>query len=293
MAPTRIKKGSSRQAFHSYKKTYLEFLRAIHQTQLVFAVAEHYLHDFPKGLPPSAASAVTKIFTQMSSALLDAVSRIDATGNKKIDHVPNGDPPNATITAKSKRMRPHANDEAMEIAMNALHLMLASDLSKKDPSPGFGKGFQVLARNQAVAMLYAYTDAFFGDTLRVICRTRPEVLRTGKQLTWETALGFESIGHLEETLTEQFTYEFGWKTVADRLKFLRDKLGVDLVIDARQLELLTLFEQRRHLIIHNGGVATAKYIADYGRYTCKNRATALNISRRSSFARSRGHDVGQ
>jgi hypothetical protein len=69
---------------------------------------------------------------------------------------------------------------------------------------------------------------------------------------------------LESALSEQFTYEFGWKTLADRMKFFRDKFGMDIVVDVVQLELLTLFEQRRHLIIHNGGVATAKYIAETG-----------------------------
>ena len=260
MVPRGTNRGRRRQSLGSYKTMYLGFLRAIHQTQLVSAVAEHSLHDFPKGLPPSAAGAIRKLFSRVGSALLAAASRAaqepDPAQNEISLHPP--------VQGKTRRMRQHPENEAAEIAMHALHLMLAQDLSgkKHSPSPDIEKQFQTLTRHQAVAMLYAHVDAFFGDTLRVICRATPEILRTGRQLTWETALSFASMEDLEETLAEQFIYEFGWKTVGDRLKFLRDKFGLDLAIDANQMELLTLFERRRHLIIHNGGVATAKYIAD-------------------------------
>jgi hypothetical protein len=50
------------QAFASHKRTYLAFLRAAHQTQLVSAVAELSLRDFPKGLPSSVAGKVNELF---------------------------------------------------------------------------------------------------------------------------------------------------------------------------------------------------------------------------------------
>ena len=282
--PTRTQKGSPSQALSSYKRTYLGFLRAIHQTQLVSAVAEHSLHNFPKGLPPSAARAVKHLFHQISSAISVAVSDADP---KKIDSAFDEEL-HKTAPTRAKRMQTHSDKEAAEIAMHALHLMLAQDLQKKTSLPRVGKQFQALARHQAVAMLYGHLDAFFGDTLRVICRARPEVLRSGKQLTWELALSFESIADLAETLAEQFIYEFGWKTLADRLKFIRDKFGVDIASDAGQLKQLTLFEQRRHLIIHNGGIVTAKYITDTGDSRAK-------VGRQISISRdevgSLGHSV--
>jgi len=233
IAITKAQKGSPSQALSSYKRTYLGFLQAIHQTQLVSAVAEHSLHNFPKGLPPSAASAVQHLFHQLGSALLGAASDADS---KQIDSALDKEL-HPTAPKRAKRMRPRSDKEADEIAMHALHLMLAQDLQKKTSSlPRVGKQFQILARHQAVAMLYAHVDAFFGDTLRVICRARPEVLRSGKQLTWELALSFESMADLVETLAEQFIYEFGWKTLADRLKFFRDKFGVDIASDVRQLK---------------------------------------------------------
>jgi hypothetical protein len=283
----RANKGSKTRAVGSYKRMYLGFLRAIHQTQLVSAVAEHSLHDFPKGLPPSAASAVREVFNKMGSALLVAASRADAG---ETDPVPPRGSLHAAVPTKPKRMPRQPDNEATEIAIDALYLMLAQDLRRRirSPSLDLGKQFQILTRYQAVAMLYAHVDAFFGDTLRVICRTRPEVLRSGRQLTWETALSFGSMGDLAGTLAEQFIYEFGWKTLVDRIELFRSKCGVDLVIAVDELELLTLFEQRRHLIIHNGGVVTAKYIADTGDTHAK-LGRQIAISR--DEVRSLGHAV--
>jgi hypothetical protein len=261
MTPDRTNKGPRKQAFGPYKRTYLGFLRSIHETQLVSAVAELSLRDFPNGLPSSAASEIREAFTKMRSALLSAASRAEAGETA----APDGGALRAAVRTGTKGTRQRSDPEAGEIAIDALYLMLAMELTKKNPPVrDIGRQFQILTRHQAVAMLYAHVDAFFGDTLRVICRARPEVLRTGRQLAWDAALSCGSMEDLESALSEQFTYEFGWKTLADRMKFFRDKFGMDIVVDVVQLELLTLFEQRRHLIIHNGGVATAKYIAETG-----------------------------
>jgi hypothetical protein len=137
-------------------------------------------------------------------------------------------------------------------------------------------------------MLYAHVDAFLGETLRVICRATPEVLRTGKQLTWKTALSFTSMDELTDALAEQFTYEFGWKTLADRLEFLRNSFGVNLNIPNDELQLLREFEHRRHLIIHNGGFVTDKYITDTANAKMK-AGERISISR--AEVRSLGHAV--
>src|SRR5262249_18264172 len=113
-------------------------------------------------------------------------------------------------------------------------------------------------------VVWAHVDAFLGDTVRVICRVRPEILRTSKQLTWATALSFDSIEQLLDALVEQFVYEFGWKSLLERLQSLSEKLGVDVTVPDHEAKLLKLFEQRRHLIIHSGGVATKKYIEETG-----------------------------
>ncbi|HWS17148.1 MAG TPA: hypothetical protein VN223_04000 [Candidatus Elarobacter sp.] len=244
----------------SYKGTYLRFIRAIRQTLLVSAVAEHSLRNFPKGLPPAASRATVDLFEKVSSSLLAAVSHLDSK---------NTDPQSKKfkiVTKAQEKSKRQSDREAAEIAMHALHLMLAMDFKKTKYSrlSQFRKQFQILARHQAVAMVYAHVDAFFGDTLRIICQVKPEVLRSGKQLTWETALKFQSIEDLRDMLSEQFINEFGWKALPDRLEFFQTKFGVDLELPVTQLQMLSLFEQRRHLIIHNGGVVSARYIANTG-----------------------------
>ena len=178
---------------------------------------------------------------------------------------PNSNPETMETPAHKEIVPLPGGREAATVALNAFLLMAALDFTKKKvPVLDVGKQFQVLARHQAVAMMFAHTDAFVADTLRVVCRVKPEVLRTGKQLTWETALSYPSMDDLLSGLVEEFSYEFGWKTLRHRLEFFHDRFGVDLDIPPDELNLLKTFEQRRHLIIHNGGVVTEKYIAETG-----------------------------
>lgn len=269
-----------------YKRTYLSFIRAIHQTQLVSTVAEYSLHDFPRGLPSEAARSVRELFNSLIPALSEFAS---GTRTRRDNNLPNTVRVRKKVGTDPKHRGSSSHEEGSQIAMHALYLMLALDTENGRPSlEHIREQFQILTRYQAVAMLFAHMDAFFGDTLRLICRVKPEVLRTGKQLTWETVLDSYSIKSLVKTLAEQFVYEFGWKALKDRLKFLHEKFGLELLIPARQIELLLLFEQRRHLIIHNGGVATAKYIGDARDIHAKI-GRQLSISR--DDVRSLGHAV--
>jgi hypothetical protein len=160
-------------------------------------------------------------------------------------------------------------DEDVEVASLAVLIVLSeilkrSRIDKPAGSVSIGEDFQALARHQAVAMTFAHMDAFFGNTMRTICRNKPEVLRIGKQLTWASALSFESIGELAESLAEQFIYEFGWQTLAKRLESLDRSFGLKVPVSSKHSRILNLFEQRRHLIIHNGGVITQKYLNESG-----------------------------
>jgi len=235
----------------------LAFLRAVHQTQLVSAVAAYSLRDFPHSLPSPIADAVRDIFDRLVSVI------------NKHDAQPGGNERNLLYRRDKLKAGQARNNQNEEIAVLALNLLLAvePDKGKKKPVSGMeGRQFQMLARHQAVAMLYAHLDSFVGDTLRAICGVKPEVLRGSgkKQLTWESALSFRSIDDLREHLVEQFVYDAGWQSAPEYVAFFEERFKLSFNLPPAVLPLLNLFEQRRHLIIHNGGLVTARYIAKTG-----------------------------
>jgi len=54
-------------------------------------------------------------------------------------------------------------------------------------------------------------------------------------------------------MTEEYVFEFGWKSVSDRLDHLRRELGISLETPADNLAALEDAYQVRHILVHNGG----------------------------------------
>lgn len=234
--------------FPEYKGVYLAFLRALSHTQLVNAIATHSLTAFPTRLPSELKDAVASLFNWMGNAMLSAIDE-DPPNDGRADLEP-------TLAEPSLSSDP----EALRFAECAIELMLA----EYRPGASGDADVQAVARHQAVAMMFAHLDAFFGDSVRIICRVRPEVLRNNKQITWTTVLDFDRIDRLVEHIIEQYVYEFGWKTVDDRIRTLINRFGLELDVPDADLAHVRTLEQKRHLIIHNGGVVTSKYTRESG-----------------------------
>jgi hypothetical protein len=234
------------EAFSQYREKYWAFIRAVHQTLFLSTVAQHSLGAFPKNLPPGVSQPIKQAFGKVSEAIAQRKKGVSGS-----------DIVSATVSLPA---------DGMDYALLALMIVLADSLntSQARPIESLGENFQAMARYQALAMTFAHLDAFFAESLRGICRIRPEVLRIGKQLTWAHALSFATMNDLAESFAEQFVFEFGWQTIEQRLHSLEKNLGLQIPVTPKDLKVLSLHEQRRHLVIHNGGVITQKYLDDSG-----------------------------
>jgi hypothetical protein len=125
--------------------------------------------------------------------------------------------------------------------------------------------FARLLLTHELTMTLALVEAFLGDSLRAMCRREPRILRRSKQITWEEVVDAGNWDFLLARLVEAFAYDFGWKSLRDKVVWLGKEHGLKLVLAEPELAAMDGAEQTRHLIVHNGGRASAEYLERTGR----------------------------
>jgi hypothetical protein len=119
--------------------------------------------------------------------------------------------------------------------------------------------------SQQLVMVIAHLDAFVGDSVRAVCRARPDVLRRKKQVQWETVIACGNWDAVIGRLAEDFVYELSWKGLSERLEEIKKHFGLAFDPSNVDMEELERAEQARHLIMHNAGRVTPEYLTRTGR----------------------------
>jgi hypothetical protein len=230
-----------------YRRRYFDAVGAIDQTRLITVVAAEVLTDFPKRLPPELLESISRALEHMVRGLQELLPAIrrDARGTRKKATRIRRSAPGFTLTFDTPA------------AERTLFLFLTRSLS--------GEGnlefdFSRPLYAQQLVMTLAHLDAFLADSLRAACRRESRLLRRGRQLTWEQALNAGGWESLLDLLVDEYCYEFGWKTVSDKVLHLRSELGVPLEPPDDDLLALSEAEQVRHIIIHNGGRVSREFL---------------------------------
>jgi hypothetical protein len=213
-----------------YRRRYLDFAAALQSSRLMALAGEAALRDFPKRLPATTRKRITAHIRRFATALQIAT----ADGPKTI-HVQEGGP----------------------LADATLQLFVAQALSGKKLSE---LGFADRLRAQQLVMSLAHLDGFLADSVRLICVVEPNTLRRSKTLSWEHIIGSGSWEALMTLLVEDQAYEFGWRSIREKVKWLEKEHGLQLRIPDEDLAIVDDLEQVRHLIIHNGGRVSAEFV---------------------------------
>jgi hypothetical protein len=264
--------------FEEYTDIYLTFVKASTRAHILSDVAAYALEDFPRRLPEHSQTAIDALVQQTIESFMRALLKRGHDVRALVDEVI------ADFSRKSAARKKKGEKKASTVRLVAppgerskeippllkglprlsVEALLAMSLKRGENGEMENPltGFDVLARHQAVAIMFAQFDAFWADSIRVVCEVRPEVLKSEKKLSWVTALSFNSLAELKSHLTEQYVFEYGWLPIARRIRRIADELGLSITFAEKDLALLSVFEQRRHLIVHNGGVVTRKYVEE-------------------------------
>ena len=231
--------------WQTLRKIYFEFFGSSHQVQMLTAIGYISFQDFPKNMPPRVNEYMQEFNIKFAPLIAEAGKN-------------SGDKNDFTIDLEGPEG---------QLFTSIIMLYMSESLSGNhgdDVGIAISTKFSRLLGAQAIIMLYAYMDAFLADTLREICRKQPNMLKRDKKIDWSTALDFDTKDELIEYLTERFVYDFGWKSIAERIEFLSNQLGIPITISDDDLDLLEQGEYIRHIAVHNGSKVSSEFIERTG-----------------------------
>ena len=67
------------------------------------------------------------------------------------------------------------------------------------------------------------------------------------------------------SMIEEHTYQFGWKSIRERLAYLSSEYGLSITTPSAELLVIDEAEKTRHIVIHNGGKVSQEYLTRSGR----------------------------
>jgi len=120
--------------------------------------------------------------------------------------------------------------------------------------------YPTLSLRMSFINLMALFDAYLSDIFETVAKSKPEILRSKKQLTYEKVLEFSKIEDLVNYLAKRELNELSYKSIKDQLDYYRDRFGLNISACGVSVETLTELRARRNLFVHNNGVVNHIYL---------------------------------
>ena len=228
--------------WEDYFEVYQSYELSINQSRVLSIVAGEILEQFPNRLPKAIRKPLVATLGQLRDALF--VGEPSTGAEMAPDSV------EIDITHTHEIVPP-------VVSMYLARAALGASTEKVD--------FERALCSQDLVMLFAHLDAFTSDSLETICRLRPEVMRSRKTLEWDTILSYGGWENLLDHMIAEYVFQFGWQSVAERVKFLKERLGLTIDLEDSELAFLDEAEKARNIVVHNGGRANEEYIKRTGR----------------------------
>lgn len=229
-----------------YHQRYLDFQTAIGQTRIVALGAAIALDDFPKGLPGNLPKELTNVLVDFAKALIEAAQAAAARGE------------NVAVEPRLDALAAHHRP----LGESAIRTIVTYWLSKSTsglsnpPKPDF----HPVIYAQELVMHLAHLDGFLADSVRAMCAARPELLCREKKVSWEEVVKAGNYETLIRLLVEEYVYEFGWRSVHQKISYLESVHGLIIPTEAGLLATIDQAEAIRHLVVHNASRVSHEYI---------------------------------
>ena len=188
--------------WEDYHKIYWTYELSVNQTKILNFYGHKIFIEFPKGLPENIRDQWVSDQNLLLKMFAELLPYMD---NKSIDDASE----NFDLNFEDTKL------ENPEIFMN--QVAIYTSLMKLEMKFDKNVNFQRLLYSQELVMMLAHLEAFLSDSLRAICRVRPEILKSNKQIEWSTLIDFGDWDKIKGHLIEDYTFDFGWKTFKDKI----------------------------------------------------------------------------
>ncbi|RLC91717.1 MAG: hypothetical protein DRI39_09800 [Chloroflexi bacterium] len=235
--------------WQEYRKIYHSYELGISQTSTLARLSREVLKDFPKQLPKSVREPYLRALGQVRDMLGDSlVGKEDAVGTESANEETRPKPKGQKLDEVNRDLLAHVLP--MFVALVRLGY------------PASSVRFDMLLHSQQLVMLLAYFDAFMADTLRVVCKARPEVLNSGERVEVREILECGGWEELLDRLSERYISHFQREPAGKRLDMLNEHLALD--IKCSDMQLLEQAEKIRDIVLHGSGRADEEYLRRAG-----------------------------
>jgi len=122
---------------------------------------------------------------------------------------------------------------------------------------------QRLLSEMTIICMIAYFRAFLRKYLTQILIKRPDCMKSEKQLTYETLMGFTSIETMREYMATREASKFENASIEEAKDYFIKKFAVDFA-QFEEWDRIMEACNRRHVYVHNRGIVNEKYRKDTG-----------------------------
>jgi len=102
--------------------------------------------------------------------------------------------------------------------------------------------------------LIAVFDAFIVDILTAVLKKKPEILKgVNEKLTYKEVIELNLSGDLINKLVEKEINRFGYESIKEQVKYIKDRLGIDIEDSGATVDELAEIREIRNILVHNSG----------------------------------------
>jgi hypothetical protein len=106
-------------------------------------------------------------------------------------------------------------------------------------------------------------DGYLSDSFMAVLCHRPEMLRSGTQLSYEIILDSKDRIELIELMARRDLGEVSYKPVRAQAAYYERRFGVSLEVPQHVTQIdLSECMARRNTLVHNTGIVNAQYLGD-------------------------------
>src|SRR5258706_12959123 len=116
-----------------------------------------------------------------------------------------------------------------------------------------------LAFQMAFVYLVATFDALLTDIFAAVINSKPAILKSKKQITYDKLLEFGSTTELIDYLAKRELNELSYKSMKEQAEYYVDRFGISLATSGVSVEELIELRSTRNLLVHNNGVVNHLY----------------------------------
>lgn len=231
--------------WNDYDRMFVDYGLALNQVQLLSSLSEQVLENFPLNIPPDI---ILPVIAKQHEIVHDVMERRGMAPGFEL-----GD------DLMKKLAKVKFDDKMQRLYILYYNVYSLSRHYKNLPDFVF-PDFQRIRLSQEIIMVYALTEGFISNSVRIACKLKPEIMKSDKEIKWKELLSYHNWNELMENLVEKFVYAICYGNLKDKIDNINDRFALELSLTADDIESLDEIDIIRNIIVHNDGKTTQRYI---------------------------------